>query len=110
MWANSCQTCIVSVIGSSTGALTLPARHTLVSLNAGMYLCTGSVSSKRPSSHSCSASTAVIGLVIEKMRQMVSASTGSPFARSRWPDTEWWTTLPCRATAICQPVSRPSSM
>ena len=65
MWANRCHSRIGSVIGSRTGEVTLPARHTLVWPKLGMYLATGSFNSNAPSSHNCSASTAVIGFVIE---------------------------------------------
>ena len=56
---------ISSVTGSVSGRTDEPPRHTRRSLNDGMYQRTGSLSSKAPSSHSVSATTAVIGLVIE---------------------------------------------
>ena len=50
VWANRCHTRSSSVIGSRTGAVNEPLRHTLVSANDGMYQRTGSLSSKRPCS------------------------------------------------------------
>ncbi len=50
-----------------------------------MNLLTGLVSCSAPSSCSIIAATEVIGLVIEKMRQRVSDSTGRPSSRSRAP-------------------------
>ena len=94
VWLNSCHSCIGSTCGSSTGRCEEPARHTLVSANAGRYLATGSLSSKRPCSHSVSAATAVIGLVIEYTRQIVSRSTGAAAATSRIPAVDRWAILP----------------
>ena len=53
--------------------------------------------------------TPVTGLVIEKMRKMVSSASGSPLARSFLPITLVWTVLPCRATSVTTPASVPSS-
>lgn len=49
------------VVGLSAG----PPVYTRMLAKAGMYLASGSVSSKRPSSYSIMAATEVIGLVIE---------------------------------------------
>ena len=65
MCVNRCQTRISSVTGSVSGRTDDPPRHTRSPANDGMYQRTGSLSSKAPSSHSISAATAVIGLVIE---------------------------------------------
>jgi hypothetical protein len=56
-----------------------------MSAKAGSHRLTSSVSWNLPSSHSVIAATDVIGLVIEKTRHSVSASTGAPVAMSRRP-------------------------
>jgi hypothetical protein len=65
VWVIKCHISICSVIGSRTGDVADPERHTRASANSGRNLLTGSFSSKRPSSHSISAATDVIGFVIE---------------------------------------------
>ena len=65
MWLNRCHIRMSSVTGSVSGRTAEPPRHTRVAPNDGMYRLTRSLSSKPPCSHSTSAATAVIGLVIE---------------------------------------------
>jgi len=50
-----------------------------------MYADTGSSTWKRPSSYNVISATLTIGFVIEKMRKIVSGSTGFPASTSRWP-------------------------
>ncbi len=80
-------------IGSTAGTVCTfaiaPPANTRGSANSGRKRATGSLSSKRPSSHSIIAATDVIGLVIEKIRHSVSSSTGAPASRSRRPAIAW---------------------
>ncbi len=70
------------VIGWSAGSVTqLPSSawdtNTAMPASAGRYFSTGSSSWNRPSSNSIISAVPVTGLVMEKMRKMVSVCIGS---------------------------------
>ncbi len=65
MWVSRCHSRIGSVAGTVYGRTADPLSYTRAPAKDGMNRATSSVSSKRPSSHSCMATTEVTGLVIE---------------------------------------------
>ena len=68
---------------------------TLIPLNSGMNLETGSVSPTLPSSISMRIATPVTGLVEEAMRKIASLGMGEPDSTSITPRASWWMTRPC---------------
>ena len=65
VWLNRCHIRMSWVTASVSGRTADPPRQARVVPNDGMYRLTRSLSSNPPCSHSTSAATAVIGLVIE---------------------------------------------
>ena len=53
-----------------------------------------------PRSYSCISATDAMGLVMEKMRKMVSSAIGRARSRSISPSVRWYATRPWRITAI----------
>ena len=62
---------------------------TVVALNAGMYLDTGSARPSRPSSTSIIAATLVTAFVMEAMRTIVSRRIGALASTSAIPNASW---------------------
>lgn len=70
---------------------------------------TGSPSWKSPRSYSVMSATPAIGLVMEKIRQIVSSATGTSRAASAMPIEVKYASCPWRATATWQPAILPWS-
>ncbi len=76
--------------------------------SSGRRRSTGSSRRKRPSSTQLSATTAVMGLVMEEMRKSASRPRGRVPSRSAWPSTSAWTS-PSWATSQIAPGTAPAS-
>jgi hypothetical protein len=93
------------------GLPSLPApAKTRAPLNAGRCFSIGSLASQSPSSWRMLIATPVTGLVIEKIRKMVSSCAASPEARSFLPMAFVRTTWPWRAVSVTAPASSPASI
>ena len=101
------------VIGRFSGtrsSLPLFSTPTFWLANSGMNLATGSLSRKWPSSSSIMMPTETIGLVIEKMRKMVSCAIGAAAAGLCLPSASNQPIWPRRATITVAPGMVPLSI